>query len=123
MQITANLYDCKHCSGTGTCTNGEDSTSCIACAKKHELWFWQQKKQKGLMCGSCGGIGQAEPLTERMNKRMAPMLAFLLTVGLLVLVFMSSIMKSPYFSEILAFSSAIIGSVAGFYFSSNRNAP
>lgn len=72
------------------------------------------------MCGSCGGIGQAEPLTERMNKRMAPLLAIVLTIGLLVIISFAAIFKSQYFSELLAFGSAIIGAVAGFYFSNNR---
>ncbi|MFK5950920.1 MAG: hypothetical protein QM500_19380 [Methylococcales bacterium] len=31
--------------------------------------------QMGLLCGSYGGIGKAEPLTERMYNRIAPMLA------------------------------------------------
>lgn len=123
MHVTVNLHECKHCSGTGTCSNGTESTSCNVCAKKNELPFWRQNNQIGLICGSCGGIGKAEPLTERMNKRVAPMLAISLIIGLLTLIFITAILKNPYFSEILAFSSAIIGSVAGFYFSSNKNIP
>jgi hypothetical protein len=122
MQITANLYECKHCSGSGTCTNGRDADACLACARKNELSFWQRKNQKGLACGCCGGIGRAEPMTERMNNRMAPLLALLLTFFLFVLIFVAVLMTSPYFSEIIAFSGAIIGSVAGFYFSSNHKA-
>jgi positive regulator of sigma E activity len=72
------------------------------------------------MCGSCGGIGQAEPLTERMNKRMAPLLAILLTISLLLMIASAAVFKSTYFSELLAFGSAIIGAVVGFYFSNNR---
>jgi len=121
LEVVSNLYECKHCSGSGTCTNGEDKTSCLACAKKHELPFWQQRGQRGLMCGSCGGIGQAEPLTERMNKRIAPMLAIFLTIFLLVIISGAALLKSQYFSELLAFGSAIIGSVVGFYFSSRQN--
>ena len=120
MQITANLYECKHCSGLGTCTNGRDADACLACARKNEISFWQRKKQKGLICGSCGGIGRAEPMTERMNKRIAPLLALLLTFVLFVLIFVAVLITSPYFSEIIAFSGALIGSVAGFYFSSNQ---
>jgi len=124
MQITANLYECKHCSGSGTCTNGRDADACLACARKNELSFWQRKRnQKGLICGSCGGIGRAEPMTERMNKRMAPLLAILLTFFLFMLILIAVLLRSPYFSEIIAFSGAIIGSVAGFYFSSNQRAP
>ena len=117
-QIKSNLYDCHHCGGDGTCRNGASGESCAACVKKNEL---RGKGYTGLICGSCGGIGQAEPMTERMNKRAAPMLANILTCFLLVLVFWAAGVKSPYFSEILAFSSAVIGSVIGFYFS-NRAA-
>lgn len=66
------------------------------------------------------GIGQAEPLTERMNKRMAPLLAILLTIGLLLMIAGAAVLKSAYFSELLAFGSAILDAVAGFYFSNNR---
>lgn len=73
------------------------------------------------MCGSCGGIGKAEPLTERINKRAAPLLAIMLTIGILSLVTFATISKSPYFSELLAFGSAIIGAVAGYYFSRTKS--
>jgi positive regulator of sigma E activity len=57
-----------------------------------------------------------------MNKRVAPLLAIYLIAGLLGLIFFAAIAKSEFFSEILAFSSAIIGSVAGFYFSTRATA-
>lgn len=123
MEVISNLYECKHCAGTGTCANGKDRSSCLACAKKHELAIWRQYGQYGLMCGSCGGIGQAEPLTERMNKRAAPMLAILLTISLLTMIAAAALLKSQHFSELLAFGSAIIGSVSGFYFSSRQYKP
>lgn len=120
MQVIASLYECKHCSGTGTCANGKNSSSCYACAKRNELWFWQLSKKYGLMCGSCGGIGKAEPMTERLNKRIAPLLALMLTFGILGIITFATITKSPYFSELLAFGSAIIGAVAGYYFSRTK---
>lgn len=120
MEVTANLHECKHCSGTGTCTNGLDAASCYACAERNELPRWRRKNQHGLMCGSCGGIGKAEPMTERINKRVAPLLAIYLSIALIVLMFFAAFTESPFFSEILAFSSAIIGAVVGFYFS-NRS--
>ncbi len=116
-EITVNLHECKHCDGLGTC---KDGCSCLACARKNELPFYRLNNQFGLLCASCGGIGQAEPLTERMNKRMGPMLAFVLVVGLLLIISLAAISKSPFFSELLAFSSAIIGSVSGYYFSSKE---
>lgn len=118
MELTVNLHECKHCSGTGTCTNGLDGNSCYACAERNELPFWRRKNQHGLMCGSCGGIGKAEPMTERINKRVAPLLAIYLSVALIAIMFFAAFTESKFFSEILAFSSAIIGAVVGFYFSS-----
>lgn len=116
--LTVNLHDCKHCEGCGTCRNGKEGSTCAACVKRNEL---RGKDHFGLLCGSCGGIGKAEPLTERMNKRIAPILAAILIVSLLVILTFSSAMLSPHFSELLAFSSAIIGSLVGFYFSHQKS--
>jgi hypothetical protein len=117
-EITVNLHDCKHCEGLGTCKNGKDGYSCLACAKKNELPFYKSNHQIGLLCGSCGGIGKAEPLTERMHNRIAPLLAIYLVISLLAIVLWAAVTESQFFSELLVFSSAIIGSVAGYYFSS-----
>ncbi|PAV27246.1 hypothetical protein CF392_02015 [Tamilnaduibacter salinus] len=72
------------------------------------------------MCGACGGIGQAEPMSERMNKRIAPVLAIVLTWSLLVIVGVAAWFNSQHFSELLAFSSVLLGSVSGYYFSKER---
>ena len=112
-----NLYDCKHCDGSGTCKNGKDGSSCVACAKKNELWLWNQKNQYGLLCGSCGGIGSAEPLTERIHNRVTPMLAIYLVCTLLIIIIFAASTNNQFFSELLAFSSTTIGSVTGYYFS------
>lgn len=57
-------------------------------------------------------------MTERINKRVAPLLAIYLSVALIAIMFFAAFTESKFFSEILAFSSAIIGAVVGFYFSS-----
>lgn len=114
QNITSNLYDCNHCGGKGTCRNGREGISCAACVVRNEL---KGKDHIGLLCGSCGGIGKAEPMTERINKRTAPLLAIYLVIVLLILIAFASIFKSEHFSELLTFSSTIIGSVIGFYFS------
>jgi len=114
----ANLYDCKHCGGAGTCSTGKDGMSCLSCVKQNDL---KGKDHFGLMCGSCGGIGKAEPMTERMNKRISPLLALYLSAALLVIISLAAFTRSPYFSELLAFSSAIIGTICGYYFSSKTN--
>ena len=85
QQIKANLYPCKHCNETGICTSGGDDTSCMACIKTHELK--RNKSFKGLACGTCGGLGMAEPITERMNKRTKPLLAMGIVFTLLIFLF------------------------------------
>lgn len=116
-EIKSNLYPCAHCEQTGTCRNGPDGSTCNACIKRNEL---EGKSHSGLVCGICGGIGQAEPMTERMNKRITPLLSMMIVLPLLILISVSLLLRSEYFSQVLAFSSAIIGSVVGFYFSGNR---
>ncbi|WP_167331684.1 molecular chaperone DnaJ [Desulfogranum mediterraneum] len=115
-ESSVNLHDCSHCKGTGTCDNGEDGYSCSVCAKE-QGFFWNRKKRKGLPCCVCGGMGRTEATTDRLNKRMAPALAMYLSGMLLLLVMVALLLNSQHFNEILAFSSAIIGSVTGFYFS------
>lgn len=115
---SVNLHDCSHCKGTGTCDNGENGYSCSVCAKEQGFYFyWNRKNHKGLPCCVCGGMGRTEATTDRLNKRMAPALAMYLSGMLLLVVILALITNSPHFSEILAFCSAIIGSVTGFYFS------
>ena len=120
-EIKANLYDCKHCNGTGTCSSGPNASSCIACAERNEIPFFRRKNQHGLICGCCGGIGKSEPMTERLNKRISPMLALSMVFLLMFLVIFSLIIKSPYFSEILTFSSTLLGIILGYYFSSGKS--
>lgn len=112
--IKANLYPCAHCKETGTCATGKDGQSCLACVKANEL---KGRELYGIACGACNGLGQAEPRTERMNKRIKPLLAIAIIFSLLGGVFVSAILGSPYFSEILAFSATLLGSVVAYYFS------
>lgn len=81
-EIIVSLHECKHSKGLGTCANEKDGRSCLACAKKNESPFFSLNNQFGLLCGSCGSVGKAEPLIERMHNRMTPMLAIVLVVGL-----------------------------------------
>ncbi len=119
--IKSNLYPCAHCKETGTCTNGKDGASCTACIIKNEIFMlFRFKTHVGLLCGACGGIGQAEPLTERMNKRTKPMLAIAIVLIMFTLIFFSLLTKSPHFTAILAFATTLIGTIAGYYFSSNK---
>ena len=115
--VTATLYECLHCKGEGTCRNAENGSSCAACIKRNEL---KGKFYTGLICQSCGGIGKADTMTERFDKRAAPILAIGIVGFLLALLAVTALIQSPLFSQILAFSGAIIGSITGFYFSTQR---
>ncbi len=119
--IKANLYPCAHCGESGTCTNGKDGASCASCVKRNEISFlFRLKTHNGLSCGACGGIGLAEPLTERLNKRMRPVLAIVTVVILFALIFFSLLTNNQYFTTILAFAGTLIGTITGYYFSLNR---
>src|SRR5690606_22907300 len=75
-----NLYPCAHCNQTGTCSSGKNGQSCMVCVSNNEI---KGKEHIGLLCGSCSGLGLAEPKTERINKRIRPVMA-------LALIFFSS---------------------------------
>lgn len=61
-------------------------------------------------------MGKAEPKTERINKRMAPILAYLMVMFLLMGIAISAY-TDTHFSEILAFAGTVIGAITGHYFS------
>jgi len=114
--IKVNLHACKHCNETGTCTSNESESSCVACIKYHELN--KRKTYTGLACGTCGGLGQSEPMTERLNKRVKPLLALSIVLCLMICTMVLAFTNNPHFATFLAFSATLIGSVTTFYFSS-----
>jgi len=116
-QIKANLYPCAHCEGTGTCKNGADGSSCAFCIKRNEL---TGKDLVGLACGTCGGLGMAEPLTERLNKRTKPLLAMGIVFIMLVIVSILATTQNPHFTEVLAFATTLIGSIVAYYFAGSN---
>jgi len=116
-QIKANLYPCAHCDGLGTCKNGLQQTSCLACINKNEL---KGKEHVGLICGSCGGLGVAEPYTERLNNRIKPLLAMGIVFVMLIFMFVLALINSPFFTEVLAFASTLIGGIVAYYFAAAR---
>lgn len=117
--LKANLYPCAHCSGVGTCRSGHEEQSCAVCVKDSEL---KGQSFIGLPCSVCAGIGQAEPRTERINKRMPALLGFAVVFLLIFFVFVAALTKSEFFSEILAFAGTLIGTVLGFYYSARARA-
>lgn len=115
--ISATLYPCAHCNETGTCRTGRGETSCASCVERNSL---KGTEHYGLTCGVCGGMGKAEPATERLNKRMAPILAYAMVMLLLFGIAISAY-TDKHFSEILAFSGTVIGAITGFYFSRSQS--
>lgn len=118
MDVKANLHPCAHCERTGTCSRAANGATCAACVNSNDL---KGSGHVGLPCGICGGLGHAEPKTERINKRMQPILALLTLYILMAAVLVSAAVKSPYFSEILAFASPLIGVVLAFYFTARSS--
>ncbi|SFD75558.1 molecular chaperone DnaJ [Pseudoalteromonas denitrificans] len=118
QEIKANLYPCKHCDETGTCSSNENGSSCIACTKVHQLKM--NKVYNGLSCAICGGLGQSEPFTERLNKRTTPLLAMGIVFLLLICTTVLAFFNNPHFSAFLAFSGTLIGSITTFYFTNNH---
>lgn len=118
QEVRSNLYPCRHCEETGVCKSGPNGSSCRACAKYHEL---KGKEFTGLACGTCGGLGQSEPVTERMNKRVKPLLAMGIVFLLLLAVVILALVNNPHFPEFLAFASTLIGGVTAFYFNNRNN--
>lgn len=105
-------YPCAHCSGSGTCRNGKDGDSCSVCIKEVE----SKTNAQGLVCSVCGGLGVAEMRTDRINRRVTSMLAMLIAYFALTFVFVLALIENKYFSECLAFSGTLIGSITGYYF-------
>jgi len=118
QEVKSNLYPCRHCSETGICTSGEEGKSCRACAKYHEL---KGREFTGLACGTCGGLGQSEPITERINKRVKPILAMLIVFLVLIFIFFLALTKNPHFPEFLAFGGILIGGITAFYFNAKSS--
>jgi len=112
-----NLYPCAHCNQTGTCSSGKNGQSCMVCVSQNEI---KGKEHIGLLCGSCNGLGLAEPKTERINKRVRPVMALGLMLFLIFLIILFGISKNPHFPEVLTFSATLLGCIVTYYYSANR---
>jgi hypothetical protein len=108
---------CAHCSGTGTCNNGQDKDSCHTCKKEQKIKLTE--RAPGLVCSVCGGVGIAEPKSYRIHNRIVPILALLIVYMALILIWINA--SKENFSEILAFAGTLIGSVTGYYFGGKNN--
>lgn len=113
MEVRANLYPCAHCASEGTCKTGPNGGSCAVCVKYHEL---KGTGHVGLACGTCGGLGQAEPGTERITKRYPVFLSFLIVYPLFAGLLLAAAYRGEYFTPLLGFAGPLLGGIVGFYF-------
>src|SRR5690554_3100965 len=116
------LYPCNHCKETGTCTNGNNDSSCLSCLKKNTVYPWERKKHsRGIICGVCGGLGKTELMTARMNERTKPMLALWGLVVLPLLILFSLIYKSDLSGTVVTLAGTLMGSIVTYYFSIKKS--
>lgn len=120
MTDQVNLNECKHCSGTGTCStvDGKSCGKCIQEAKLKTLTSFFSNNNNigdtGLVCGVCDGLGQAQTKTNKINSRARFSLALWITLPVLII---AVILKdSSNFPAYLTFAGTLIASITGFYF-------
>ncbi len=119
-EIQARLIPCAHCEGKGICHSGKDESSCEICTRKVRLFGISSRKIYGIVCSVCYGGGVVEPMTERLNKRIEPLLAIILVYVALFMVWFMATVNNQHFPAILAFSSTLIGSITGYYFGGKK---
>jgi hypothetical protein len=107
-EVQARLEKCAHCNNTGTCNKGKDGSSCEVCVRKNLKWTF--------VCSVCEGFGKMEPFTERLHNRIVPVLALFVVYVALIIICWAACTENKHFSELLAFSSTLIGSITGYYF-------
>jgi hypothetical protein len=86
--------------------------------KKNEL---RGSPHVGLACGTCNGLGRTDSQTYRLLHRTQPTLALLIVSFSFLAIFAFGLLSSPYFHEVMAFCTTVVGGVIGFYFSSRRD--
>lgn len=117
MSVQANLYPCAHCAQSGICKSGAEGASCAVCVRYHQTNnSLKGRCHAGLPCGTCGGLGQAEPGTERMTKRWPLILSLAIIWPLFIGIGTAAAFRSEFFTPLLAFSGPIVGGIVGFYF-------
>ena len=114
--------ECRHCQGTGTCSNGENGNSCDSCVEKAKdgpYLFGKRKinSTKGLPCGACQGYGDIEGRTWQLQSSIGPFLGLLIIPIVLVIVGMIAATSPTHHAEILTLLGTLAGSIrVGFCF-------
>lgn len=110
MDVKTNLVPCAHCSETGTCRTGDNGSTCLKCVKLNEV---KGALHYGLSCGCCGGLGKAEIMSDRDNKRLKPVISVLTVVFMAILLYASFVTQSQHFMLILYLFAALIAGILG----------
>ncbi len=120
--------ECRHCNGTGTCSNGENGNSCDSCAEKaREGSFPFAKKNivstKGLPCSSCQGYGDIEGRAWHLQSTIGPALGLIVVAIVLLIVTMIAALSPTHHAEILTLLGTLVGSIVGYYFRGQHRIP
>lgn len=110
MEVNVNLIPCAHCEKTGTCRSGTNGASCSVCIKHHDL---TGMGHMGIPCGTCSGLGLAETVTDRINKRYKAVLSVYAVTTILSLALVSLFWNSAHFTEILYFLGPVLAGILG----------
>jgi hypothetical protein len=120
--------ECRHCDGTGTCSNGEDGNSCASCAEKASEGPFPFKKKKidsmkGLPCGICQGYGDVEGRVWHLQSTISPVIGVLVVAIVLMIILAIAATSPTHHTEILTLLGTLAGSVIGFYFRGHHTVP
>ena len=108
-------YPCAHCGTTGSCKSGRDGVSCAVCVRDNKLPAdASDSTYVGLACSVCAGAGSFESTTDRLRRRVVPVLALLIVYLALAMIWANA--DKSTFHELLAFGGTLIGSITGYYF-------
>jgi hypothetical protein len=117
------LANCQHCTMTGTCSSGDDGTSCNRCvaewSERYDKRFEAGKAYKGLVCSVCWGKGVAEPSQRKWDYRFPAILAIIFVLFAFLLLFIGTQIGLPG-EKSLPFVATLVGSITGFYFGGAR---
>lgn len=119
--------ECRHCSGSGTCSTGENGSSCDSCvdkAKGTSLPGLRAKiaSTKGLPCGTCSGYGDLEARAWHTQTAIGPALGVIIVAIVLIIIVVIAMASPSHHPQILTLLGTLAGSVVGYYFKGQHTA-
>src|ERR1051325_9616414 len=101
------FVNCKHCTETGTCSNGENKTRCARC-RAHWVQSLPTNKpaqtETGIVCSVCWGKGVTEPTSSKWQNRFTPALAIGFVSLAFILVFVVALFRAEHLDQVLVFA-------------------